>query len=139
VDEKHNERLRIVVADDDERMTTWIRRCLDCEFDIVECVPDGEAALNSVKRLKPDILLLDIAMPVLNGIEAARRLGLNGSSSTRIIFLTSHQHPEFIKAAFAARARGFVFKARMSTDLKEAIHEVMSGRTFVSKIDERPE
>ena len=90
-------------------------------------------ALKAVKELKPDILVLDISMPVMDGIETAQRLR-QANSKTRIVFLTVHDDPEFASAAMDAGAMGYVIKSRMVSDLLVAINEVYAGRTFVSPL-----
>jgi DNA-binding NarL/FixJ family response regulator len=88
-------------------------------------------AVAAVLRLNPEILIIDISLPILNGLQAAKQLQA-ANCRAKIIFLTVHMGPEFIGAAFASGASGFVSKTRLSTDLIPAIQEVMLGHTFVS-------
>jgi len=126
-------RVRVVLADDQPRVLETIVQLLDEEFDVVAAVQDGERAIEAADRLNPDLLLLDISMPVLSGIEAAARLGINESAcQAKLIFVTVHQDPDYVEAAFEAGARGYVLKHRLALDLLPAIHEVLQGRTFVS-------
>jgi DNA-binding NarL/FixJ family response regulator len=84
-------------------------------------------------RLSPDIIVADISMPELDGIQAAHRLREMGAKAT-IVFLTIHESPEFVEACLAEGALGFVLKAQMKADLIPAINSVLSGRRFVSSL-----
>src|SRR4030095_7484924 len=108
-------------------------RHLEGHFHVVEAVGDGQALLDQAARLDPDIVVLDISMPVLNGIEAARRLRAAGSPA-RIILLTMHADPDFVRAALATGARGYVVKSRLVSDLLLSIREALAGRRFVSPL-----
>jgi DNA-binding NarL/FixJ family response regulator len=101
------------------------------EFEMLEPVKDGSELLEAASRLQPDVCLLDISMPLLNGIEAAVRLKESGSKA-KIIFLTIHEDPDFVMAAFKAGASGYVFKPRIVSDLRAAVKDVLAGRTYVS-------
>ena len=85
----------------------------------------------AVLTLNPDALVIDISMPVLNGLQAADQLKM-AHCQAKVIFLTVYQGQDFIDAAFSAGASGYVNKARLDTDLRPAIHEAMLGRTFIS-------
>jgi DNA-binding NarL/FixJ family response regulator len=100
-------------------------------YEIVACVGDGRALIRAAMRMNPDVIVTDISMPVLSGIEAANILRDFGSTS-RIIFLTIHQDSDYIKACFAAGALAYVSKLRMSADLLPAIQEALVGNSFVS-------
>jgi DNA-binding NarL/FixJ family response regulator len=124
-------RARILSADDHEEMRDQIKSLLDPEFEVLDSVADGLALLDAAARLHPDVCLLDISMPVLNGIEAAARLKQCGSAS-KVVFLTIHEDQDFLEAALNAGASGYVLKRRMALDLRPAIVEALAGRTFVS-------
>jgi DNA-binding NarL/FixJ family response regulator len=124
-------RARILLADDHEGMRDRVIRMLEREFEVLEPVNDGGALLEAAARLKPDVCLMDISMPVLNGIEAAEQLKESGSRA-KIIFLTIHEDPDFLVAALRAGASGYVVKPRMASDLRAAIKEVLAGRTYIS-------
>jgi DNA-binding NarL/FixJ family response regulator len=96
-------------------------------------VTDGQQALEAARELKPDVLVLDISMPVVNGIETAHRLREAGDP-TRIVFLTVHDDADFAREALAAGALGYVIKQRMASDLIAAIKEAHTGRSFVSPL-----
>jgi DNA-binding NarL/FixJ family response regulator len=98
---------------------------------MLEPVNDGHALLEAAARLEPDVCLMDISMPILNGIEAAAQLKESGSKA-KIIFLTIHEDLDFLVAALRAGASGYVVKPRMASDLRAAIKEVLAGRTYIS-------
>lgn len=108
-----------------------IVRVLGREFDVVGAVGDGQALLEAESRLKPDVCVMDISMPIMSGIEAAILLRQKGSV-VKIIFLTVHAQEVFLEAALETGALGYVLKPRMISDLRLAIREVLSGRRFVS-------
>jgi DNA-binding NarL/FixJ family response regulator len=124
-------RARILLADDHKGMRDRVVRLLEHEFEMLEPVKDGRALLDAASILKPDVCLLDISMPVISGIEAATQLKESGST-TKIIFLTIHEDPDFLVAALKAGASGYVVKPRMASDLSAAIKEALAGRTFIS-------
>ena len=121
---------RLLLADDNETVIAGLRRELGKEFEIVGAVHDGQKAVDGVRCLDPDVLVLDISMPVLDGLQAASRLR-DAHCRTKIIFLTIHEEPEYISAAFSAGASGYVTKRHL-TDLMSAIGEVLQGHTFIS-------
>ena len=122
---------RILLADDQAEMLQSINLFLSEDFMIVGTVEDGKRAVELATSLRPDVLVLDISMPVLNGIEAAFRLKELGSRA-RIIFLTVHADPEFVEAALSAGALGYVLKGFLVTDLVPAIWTVMQDHVFIS-------
>jgi len=127
------EDVRVLLADDQQGVLDAISRVLGGQFDIVAAVHDGEQAIEAADRLSPDLLLFDISMPVVSGIEAAARLKLGKAACTaKLIFVTVHEDPDYVEAAFAAGALGYVVKHRLAVDLLPAIREVLQGRTFVS-------
>ena len=124
-------RIRVLLADDHLAMVERIAQLLEPEFEIVDRVSDGRALLEAATRLEPDVLVVDISMPVLSGLEAARELRRTGSRS-RIIFLTVHEEPEYVRGSFEAGASGYVVKTRLTSDLVAAIREALAGRSFIS-------
>ena len=124
-------RARILLADDHKVMREYVVRLLKKDFEIVGAFADGQAIVEAAVGLKPDICLLDISMPILSGIEVARRLNLNGTSA-KVIFLSIHEDPDFVQAALATGAKGYVFKRCMASDLTNAVKAVLAGGTFVS-------
>ncbi len=124
------ERIRVLLADDHEAMLERVTKLLGADCDVVGAVSDGEQALEAVRQLNPDVLVLDISMPVMNGIETARRLK-EAKSETRIVFLTVHDDPDFVGEALEAGAQGYVRKQRIASDLVTAIKEAHAGRPFL--------
>ena len=125
------ERARILLADDHKEMRDRVVRMLERDFEMLEPVNDGLALVETALRLKPDVCLVDISMPGVNGVEAATRLKACGSAS-KLIFLTIHEDPDFLVAALKAGASGYVVKPRMASDLRAAIKGVLAGRTYIS-------
>jgi len=124
-------RARILVAEDHELMRKRVVHLLKREFEVIEAVADGRALLEAAARLKPDLCVLDISMPVLDGIQTATQL--KGSDwPAKVIFLTIHTDSDFVGAAFKSGAEGYVFKDRMGADLVVAVREVLAGRRFLS-------
>jgi len=122
---------RILLADDQWQMIKAVTALLQGTFEIVAAVENGEQLIAADARHQPDIIVLDISMPVLNGIEAALRLKGSGSKA-KVIFLTVHEDPDFVEAAFSAGALGYVLKQRLATDLVPAIREILQNHVFVS-------
>jgi len=119
------------LADDHKEMRDSVRRCLEEEFKVVGAVADGAALLEAATQLDPDICLLDISMPKLNGIEVANQLKQRGSRA-KVIFLTIHEDMDFAQAALKTGASGYVIKRRMASDLLRAVKEALAGRIFIS-------
>jgi DNA-binding NarL/FixJ family response regulator len=124
-------RIRVMLADDHKDFLGAAARLLQPEFEVIKTVGDGQALLKEAARLEPDILVVDISMPLLNGIEAARRLRVAGSRA-KIVFLTVHRDPDCVRAALAAGAQGYVTKSQLATDLLMALREAMVDRSYVS-------
>ena len=99
--------------------------------EIIGIVGNGQAAIEAVLELRPDLIALDVVMPVLDDIQAVRQLRAAGSTC-RVLMLTGQEDKDFVAAASEAGANGFVFKSRLGADLLHAIGEVLAGRTFVS-------
>jgi DNA-binding NarL/FixJ family response regulator len=123
--------VRVLLADDSPSMLEAARLILEPEFQIVGTVDDGQAVLKAMESLKPDVIILDICMGIMNGLEAARLLTRIGSKA-KIVFLTVHKDQEFVEEAFSAGAVGYVIKPRLGTDLLVAVREAVMGHTFVS-------
>ena len=124
-------RPRVLVADDHQVMLENLVRLLSHDFDVVATVRDGAAAVREAPRVNPDILVLDIAMPVLSGIEAAGRLKASGSTA-KVVFVTMHHDREFVDGAAALGSVGFVVKSRLVSDLIPAIRSVLADQPYVS-------
>jgi DNA-binding NarL/FixJ family response regulator len=125
-------KIRVVLADDHQALLARVRRLLAEEYEVVGVVANGSQAVEAVLTLNPDVLVIDISMPVLDGLQAARQLQ-KAHCRTKVVFLTIHEDHDFVAAAFSAGAVGYVIKACLSTDLVPAILEAMQGHTFVSR------
>lgn len=121
----------ILLADDHPGIFETVARIIEPTFEIIGRSDDGQVLLEAVAKLNPDVVVTDISMPVLNGIEAANKLKQSGSKCP-IVFLTVHDDPDFIEACLATGALGYVSKPRMALDLVPAIREALKGHTFVS-------
>ena len=117
---------RVLLADDSPEMLEKVMRLLGTHFDIVGLAQNGEDALESAVRLNPDLVILDISMPLLNGIQVASRLRDRGCNA-KVIFVTVHEDRDYIEGAFSVGALGYVLKARIAGDLVPAVHEVLQG------------
>jgi DNA-binding NarL/FixJ family response regulator len=124
-------RARILLADDHKAMLERVRALLEPDFEVVGAVDDGQALVDAARELNPDVLVVDISMPGLNGIEAIRQIVQSGGRA-KIIFLTVHEDPDMVPLCFRAGASGFVIKSRLASDLIPAIKLVMSNHSFVS-------
>ena len=124
-------RARVVVADDHPHVLHCVTRLLAQTFDVVASVGGGEAAIEATLRLDPDVVVLDVAMPGVDGFEAAARISASGSPA-RIVFLSNHADEHFELAAVSRGASAFVAKVRMTADLQTAMAHALNGRAFVS-------
>jgi DNA-binding NarL/FixJ family response regulator len=126
-------RVRVLLADDHEEFLAVEVQLLELEpeFEVVRTARDGREALEQAARLSPDVLILDITMSKMDGIETARRLRAAGSGS-KIVFLSVHGDPDYVRAGLAAGATGYVVKSRLASDLVPALREALAGRSFVS-------
>jgi two-component system nitrate/nitrite response regulator NarL len=122
---------RVLVADDVPEILEKVRELLRDHCEVVGSAADGQQALSGAMTLNPDILVLDISMPILNGFEVARGLRKSNCRAT-IVFLTMHEDRDYVDAAFSCGASGYVLKSRASTDLLPAIESVLQHRTFTS-------
>lgn len=124
-------RARVLLADDHKIITEGLRSVLEPEFDLIGIVEDGRALVAAAKELDPDVIVADISMPLLNGIEAVRQLKKAGTRA-KVIFLTMHPDVTYATRAFEAGALGFVLKHSASSELLTAIREALRGRTYIT-------
>jgi DNA-binding NarL/FixJ family response regulator len=124
-------RRRILLADDHPLVLERVKALLETQFDVVGVAHDGLEMVEKAVRLRPDIIVADISMPELDGIQAAHRLRRMGIAAL-LVFLTIHEGAEFVEACQAEGARGFVLKTQMKADLIPAINAALSGLSFVS-------
>jgi DNA-binding NarL/FixJ family response regulator len=122
---------RVVIADDHQLLLDGIQKILEPEFDVVETVRDGRAAVDAFDRLRPDVLLLDVGLPLLNGIEAARQVK-RMAPAARILFVTVHPDRVYVEEALRAGGSGYVLKQATARELVDAIRTVLQGRVYVS-------
>jgi len=123
-------RPRILIADDHKMLVQGLASLLEEEFDLVATVNDGQSLIEEATRLKPDVILVDISMPVLNGLDAVRRL--DPQLGIKVIFLTMHADPRLMAEAFRCGAMGYVVKQAGGGDLVFAIRQVLEGHKYVS-------
>ena len=121
-------RVRVLLADDHAEMLERVVSLVGAEFDVVGAVGDGQSVLDAVAVLQPDVVVLDISMPVMSGLAAAARLG-ESEHPPRIVFLTVHDDTAFVEAARGVGAMGYVAKRHIRTDLMPAIRRAIEGRT----------
>ncbi len=121
---------RVLLAEDHALVAEGIRKLLEPEFEVVGVAADGRALLAASRRLGPDLILIDIALPLLNGIDAARRL--REITPARIVMLTMSGEPGMVREAFAAGARGYLLKSSEPSELLFALREVLRGNRYVT-------
>jgi DNA-binding NarL/FixJ family response regulator len=124
-------RARILLADDHTLTLEGIRAVLEPHHEIVGMVMDGRALLDAALRLKPDLIVLDITMPLLNGIDAAPQIK-KSLPEVKLLFVTMHVNPAYLEAALNAGATGYVLKSSAREELLDAINSVLSGRIYVT-------
>ena len=122
---------RVLLADDHEAILAAAAAVLEGEFQVVGSVRDGTALLIAAAELKPDIVVLDISMPLLHGFQTAREI-CRTHPHPRIVFLTVHEDADFARAAFAAGGLCYVVKSRLASDLLPALRAAIAGKIFLS-------
>ena len=126
-------RARILLADDHRLLLEAFEKLLEPEFEVVGTATDGRALLVAARKLKPDIVVLDIAMPLLNGMDAARRLK-QMMPEIKLIFLTVNEDPAFASEAFRIGASGYLLKNSAASELFQAIEAVLKGKSYVTPL-----
>ncbi len=126
-------RSRILLADDHLLVMEGLRKLLEDEHDLVGTVEDGVALVDMAKELDPDIILLDISMPMLNGIEAARKIK-KLLPECKLIFVTMHGDSTYVIEAFRAGASGYLLKRSAASELSQAIRAVLNGQQYLSPL-----
>jgi DNA-binding NarL/FixJ family response regulator len=124
-------RVRILLADDQPLVLQIVRFLLEPQYEVVGETLDGQALVAATERTRPDIIVTDIKMPLLNGIEAARRIN-RAYPDIKIIFLTMHADRVYATEALKAGGSAFVLKSSAAEELVPAIREVLNGRKFVT-------
>ncbi len=126
-------RPRVLIADDHELLVEAFVKLLEAEVEVVGKVLDGRALLAQAPRLKPDIIVLDISMPGLNGLEAGEQIK-QIMPDVKLIFLTMHEDPNLAVEAFRLGASGYLLKRSAASELFQAVQEVFRGRTYVTPL-----
>ena len=124
-------RARIVIADDQPDVLREIGNLLACHFDVIGVVSNGPALIEAAETLRPELVVLDISMPGMSGLETARRLAAR-SNPPRLVFLTVHESRAILRDALDTGALGYVVKIRADTDLVAAVREALEGRSYIS-------
>jgi len=126
-------KVRVLLADDHKMVAEGLGALLEPEFELVGIAENGHELLDKAEQLKPDVIIADITMPSLNGIDAVAQLKKSGSQA-KIVFLTMHHDAMYANRAFEAGASGFVLKHSAPDELLTAIREVLKGRTYITPI-----
>jgi DNA-binding NarL/FixJ family response regulator len=126
-------RPRVIMADDHSLILAGLRKLVEAECEVVAAVEDGRALLEAARRLNPDLILLDISMPLLNGLDAARQL-IKLAPASKLIFLTMHATPTYATEAFQAGASGYLLKRSAASELQQAIRSVLSGQYYLTPL-----
>ena len=124
-------RWKVLIADDHSMVIDGLRSLLEPEFEVVGAVNDGRAVLPEVRKLQPDVVVIDISMPLLNGLDCTRQLHDTGCTA-KILILTMHPDATLAREALAAGASGYLLKSSPGSELKEALRDVLQGRTYLS-------
>jgi two-component system invasion response regulator UvrY len=125
-----HDRVRVVLADDNREIISAVRSTLGERVHIIAAVDDGKQAVLAVLEFDPDLLITDLAMPFMDGLQ--ENALQKAKCRTKIILLTLQENPDFVDASLAAGVLGYVTKTRLSKDLDAAVEEVLKGNTFMS-------
>ena len=131
------EKPRVLMADDHSILLAGVRKLLEDQYEVVGMVEDGRALLEAAERQMPDLVLLDISMPLLNGFEAARQLK-KLVPETKILFLTMHASPQYATEAFKAGGNGYLLKQSAVSELPQAIEAVLEGKYYLTPSIAKP-
>jgi len=126
-------RPRVLLADDHVIVAEGLRGLLETEFDLVGIVQDGRALLDAADKLRPDVIVADISMPLLNGIDAVRQIRKTGKN-IKVVFLTMHPDVAYAVSAFEAGAMGYVLKHSAPSELITAIRSALNGKKYVTPL-----
>ena len=126
-------RPRLLLADDHTMFSQGLQSLLEDDFDLVGAVADGEALVEAARRLNPDVIVVDISMPVMNGLDAVRQLKKDGATA-KIIFLTMHADDRLLAEAFRCGGSGYVLKQSAGEELITGIGKVLAGQKYVTPL-----
>jgi DNA-binding NarL/FixJ family response regulator len=126
-------RPKLLLADDHTMFSQGLQSLLEDEFDLVGAVEDGQALVEAASRLQPDVIVVDISMPVMNGFDAVRQLKKEGVTA-KIIFLTMHADDRLLAEAFRCGGSGYVLKQSAGEELIAGIRQVLAGRKYVTPL-----
>lgn len=126
-------RARILMADDHTLVLEGFKRLLEPDYEVVGMVTDGRALIEAAEKLQPDVVLVDISMPLLNGVDAVRRLK-KAAPRVKILFVTMHADPAYVSEAFRAGASGYLLKRSAGSELLTALSEILKGRSYVTPL-----
>jgi DNA-binding NarL/FixJ family response regulator len=126
-----NKKVTVILADDHKIILEGLKNLLEEEFEVLGQAEDGRQLLSSAQKLHPDVVVVDISMPLLNGIEAVKQLKKT-DPGIKVVFLTMHNDAMYAKEALDAGASGFVLKHSAPSELITAIHEALKGNTYIS-------
>ena len=129
--ERSVNRLRIVLADDHKATVAAVESFLETDYDVVGTVGDGQSLVEAIEKLRPDVAVVDVSMPRMSGLQAGSKVREMGAK-TKVVVLTHQSDPEFLRAAIAIGALGYVLKYRLASDLPLAIEAALAGQRFVS-------
>jgi len=124
-------RARVLLADDHALILDGIRAALQAEYEIVGLAKDGRALVEAAERLKPDVVVLDISMPLLNGFEAAKQIK-KSTPHSKLIFLSQHLNPAYLKQTLRLGASGYVLKSGATEELHQAIRTALQGKVYIT-------
>jgi DNA-binding NarL/FixJ family response regulator len=122
---------RLLLGDDHTLILDGLRAALQAKYEIVALATDGRSLVQAAEKYKPDLVILDISMPLLNGFEAAKQIKKD-RPSTKLIFLSQHLNPAYLKQALKLGATGYVLKSGATEELQEAISTVLRNQTFIT-------
>jgi DNA-binding NarL/FixJ family response regulator len=127
-----SKRPRILIADDHTLVADLCRQLLETEFEVVGTVNNGRALVRAAAELKPDVIVVDVAMPILNGLDAGQQVKEN-CPAVKLVFLTMNSDIELAAEAFRRGASGYLLKTCAASEMVTAVHEVLLGRSYMSK------